>query len=194
MAIYNAWVDRVPILILAGNGLDASQAPPGHRVEPRGAGSGAAGARLPQVGRLPDVAARISRRSTVRAYKIATTPPMEPVLITADIDLQEEPIHEEDLKIPEAHALAPAQGDRAALAEAAKWLVAAEQPVIIATAGARTGGREAAGRAGRGAAGAGRGPGRAHEFPDDASAWPQRGAARAGARGRRGAAARGGDP
>jgi thiamine pyrophosphate-dependent acetolactate synthase large subunit-like protein len=28
--------------------------------------------------------------STVRAFKIATTPPMEPVLVTADIDLQED--------------------------------------------------------------------------------------------------------
>src|SRR5204863_6982432 len=28
MAIYNAWVDRVPILILAGNGLDATKRRP----------------------------------------------------------------------------------------------------------------------------------------------------------------------
>ena len=69
--------------------------------------------------------------SAVRAYKIATTPPMEPVLITCDIDLQEHPVHEEDLRIPKLARSRPPQGDRAALAEAAKWLVAAEQPLII---------------------------------------------------------------
>ena len=51
--------------------------------------------------------------STVRAYKIATTPPMEPVLITADIDLQEEAIHEENLRIPKLTRSRPPQGDRA---------------------------------------------------------------------------------
>jgi thiamine pyrophosphate-dependent acetolactate synthase large subunit-like protein len=56
---------------------------------------------------------------------------MEPVLITADIDLQESAIHEDDLKIPRLSRSRPAQGDRAALAEAAKWLVGATNPVII---------------------------------------------------------------
>ncbi len=39
--------------------------------------------------------------STVRAYKIAMTPPMEPVLVMADIDLQEDAIHDTALKIPQ---------------------------------------------------------------------------------------------
>ena len=29
MAIYNAWVDRVPVMIFAGNGIDASKRRPG---------------------------------------------------------------------------------------------------------------------------------------------------------------------
>jgi hypothetical protein len=29
MAIYNAWVDRVPIMLFAGNGLDATKRRPG---------------------------------------------------------------------------------------------------------------------------------------------------------------------
>jgi thiamine pyrophosphate-dependent acetolactate synthase large subunit-like protein len=76
--------------------------------------------------------------STVRAFKIATTPPMEPVLVTADIDLQEDPIHEENPRIPKVTRSRPPVGDRAALAEAAKWLVGAEHPVIIADRMART--------------------------------------------------------
>ncbi|MEO5676569.1 MAG: thiamine pyrophosphate-dependent enzyme, partial [Usitatibacter sp.] len=69
--------------------------------------------------------------SMVRAYRISLTPPMEPVLINADIDLQEEGIHQSNLTIPKFARPRPPQGDRAALAEAAKWLVDAENPVII---------------------------------------------------------------
>jgi len=75
--------------------------------------------------------------STVRAYKIATTPPMEPVLIMADIDLQEEPVRDGDLVIPKLAHSRPAQGDRAALVEAAKLLVNASNPLIIADRCAR---------------------------------------------------------
>jgi len=75
--------------------------------------------------------------STLRAYKIALTPPCEPVLIAADIDLQEDPIHETDLKIPKLSLSRPAQGDRAALAEAARLLANAANPVIIADRMAR---------------------------------------------------------
>jgi len=67
----------------------------------------------------------------VRAYKIATTPPMEPVVINCDIELQEQPAQHE-VRIPKLTRSRPPQGERAALAEAAKWLAAAEHPVIIA--------------------------------------------------------------
>ena len=131
MAIYNAWVDRVPIMLFAGNGLDATSRRPGtewnHAVQD-------AGALVRDFVKWDDSPASLQHfaESTVRAYKIATTPPYEPVLITADIDLQESAIHEEDLKIPKLARSRPPQGDRAALAEAAKWLVGAEHPVIIA--------------------------------------------------------------
>src|SRR4051812_27403951 len=130
MAIYNAWVDRVPILLMAGNGLDAMSRRPGtewnHSVQD-------AAALVRDFVKWDDcpTSLRHFAESTVRAYKIATTPPYEPVLITADIDLQEAAIHEEGLKIPRLSRSRPPQGDRAALAEAAKWLVAAEHPVII---------------------------------------------------------------
>src|SRR5258706_2470311 len=62
---------------------------------------------------------------------------MEPVMIGVDIDLQEDENHEEELRIPKLARSRPAQGDRAALAEAAKWLVAAESRVIIADRCAR---------------------------------------------------------
>ena len=137
MAIYNAWVDRVPIVMFCGNGLDITKRRPGtewnHSVQ-----DPALIAR--DFLKWDDYPMSLQHfaESTVRAYKIATTPPMEPVLLTADMDLQEEPIREGRLSIPKlAHSI-PAQGEQAALAEAAKWLVEAKNPVIIADRCART--------------------------------------------------------
>jgi thiamine pyrophosphate-dependent acetolactate synthase large subunit-like protein len=137
MAIYNAWVDRVPVVMFAGNGLDITKRRPGtewnHSVQ-----DPALIAR--DFLKWDDYPMSLQHfaESTVRAYKIATTPPMEPVLVTADIDLQEEAAHGDKLSIPKlAHSI-PAQGERGALAEAAKWLVEATHPVIIADRCART--------------------------------------------------------
>ena len=137
MAIYNAWVDRVPIVMFAGNGLDITKRRPGtewnHSVQ-----DPALIAR--DFLKWDDYPMSLQHfaESTVRAYKIATTPPMEPVLVTADIDLQEEPAEEGRFTMPKLAQSIPPQGDRGALAEAAKWLVQARHPVIIADRCART--------------------------------------------------------
>jgi acetolactate synthase-1/2/3 large subunit len=131
MAIYNAWVDRAPVMIFTGNGLDASKRRPGtewnHSVQDPAL-------LVRDFVKWDDYPMSLQHfaESTVRAYKIAMTPPMEPVLINADMDLQEEAIHEENLRIPKLSRSRPPQGERAALAEAAKWLVAAHNPVIVA--------------------------------------------------------------
>ena len=131
MAIYNAWCDRVPVVMFAGNGLDANKRRPGtewnHSVQD-------VAAMVRDFVKWDDYPASLQHfaESTVRAYKIAMTPPMEPVLISADIDLQEDAIHDDALKIPKLTLSKPSQGDRNALAEAARMLVNAEAPVIIA--------------------------------------------------------------
>ena len=136
MAIYNAWVDRVPVLMIAGNGADANTRRPGtewnHSVQD-------AAAMVRDYVKWDDAPASLQHfaESTVRAYKIATTPPMEPVLVMADIDLQEDAIHDPQPKIPKLSRSIPPQGDSAALAEAAKWLVEAKFPVIVADRMAR---------------------------------------------------------
>jgi acetolactate synthase I/II/III large subunit len=136
MGIYNAWCDRVPIYIIAGNGLDANKRRPGtewnHSVQD-------AALMVRDYVKWDDYPMSLQHfaESAVRAYKIATTPPCEPVMIIADIDLQEDAIHSEGLKIPKLAQSRPPQGDRAALAEAAKWLANAESPVIIADRMAR---------------------------------------------------------
>jgi thiamine pyrophosphate-dependent acetolactate synthase large subunit-like protein len=136
MAIYNAWCDRVPIIIFSGNGVDANKRRPGtewnHSVQD-------VALTVRDYLKWDDYPGSLQHfaESTVRAYKIATTPPCEPVMLVADIDMQEDPIHDTDLKIPKLALSRPAQGDRAALAEAAKLLVNSANPVIIADRMAR---------------------------------------------------------
>ena len=77
--------------------------------------------------------------SAVRAYKIATTPPMGPVFLALDAELQENPIPDgESLHIPKLGPVVPPQGESGALAEAAKMLVEAQTPLIICDRMART--------------------------------------------------------
>jgi benzoylformate decarboxylase/acetolactate synthase-1/2/3 large subunit len=136
MAIYNAWVDRVPLMLFTGNGLDATQRRPGtewnHAVQDPAL-------LVRDFVKWDDSPASLQHfaESAVRAYKIATTPPMEPVLVNADIELQERAVGEEQPTIPKLARSRPAQGERGALAEAARWLASAEQPVIIADRCAR---------------------------------------------------------
>jgi thiamine pyrophosphate-dependent acetolactate synthase large subunit-like protein len=76
--------------------------------------------------------------STVRAYKISMTPPMAPVMIVADSELQEHPLEGAKPRIPKLTLTTPPQGDSGAVAEAARLLVAAQNPVIVADRLART--------------------------------------------------------
>jgi acetolactate synthase I/II/III large subunit len=137
MAIYNAWVDRVPVIMFAGNGMDANKRRPGtewnHSVQD-------AAAMVRDYIKWDDNPASLQHfaESSVRAYKIAMTPPMEPVLVMADIDLQEDENHETDLVIPKLSRSIPPMGDSAALAEAAQWLAGAKFPVIVADRMARS--------------------------------------------------------
>jgi len=79
--------------------------------------------------------------SAVRAYKIAMTPAMGPVVLVADGALQDEPVSDADrrsLRVPKLGLATPPAADPAAIAEAARMLVAAQNPVIIAGRVART--------------------------------------------------------
>ncbi|MBI4464547.1 MAG: thiamine pyrophosphate-binding protein [Acidobacteria bacterium] len=138
MAIYNAYCDRVPVYLILGNTLDATMRRPGvewaHSVQD-------AVAMVRDYVKWDDLPISLPHfaESAVRAYKIAMTPPMLPVVLVADSDLQEGPIPEGSrLRIPKLTLAAPPQGDSGAVAEAAQLLVAAENPVLIADRAART--------------------------------------------------------
>src|SRR5712691_2587781 len=140
MAIYNAYCDRVPVYILAGNSIDATMRRPGvewdHSVQD-------AAAMVRDYTKWDDLPASLPHfaESAVRAYKIAMTPPMMPVLVIIDGGLQEDPISPEvkaRLRVPKLTLTSPPQGDSAAVAETARLLVSAENPVIIADRVART--------------------------------------------------------
>src|ERR1700727_1822008 len=86
------------------------------------------------------VSAEHFAQSFVRMYKIATTPPYGPVMMSLDGVLQNEPVRDrgEPLYIPKFFAAAPPQGDMGAVKEAARLLANAEHPVIVVDRAART--------------------------------------------------------
>ncbi len=138
MGIYNAWCDRVPMLVFAGNGIDAETRRPGvewiHSAQDPVA-------LVREFVKWDDQPASLQHfaESTVRAYKYTMTAPMEPVVVCVDMDLQENAIeHAAKLRIPKITRLAQPQGDTAALREAAKLLVAADKPVILADRAVRS--------------------------------------------------------
>ncbi len=136
MAVYNAWCDRAPIIILAGNTLDASirrNVEWIHSMQDPGA-------MLRDCTKWDDQPRSMQHftESLVRAYRIAMTPPMGPVLISIDSELQEEHVGTHAPSIPTLNTIAPAQGDFGALKQAAEWLVNADTPVLVADRAART--------------------------------------------------------
>ena len=129
MAIYNAWCDRVPVIVVGGNDLDASMRPPG---VPTFHSAQDINALVRDFTKWDDTPVSLQHfaQSIVRAYKIAMTPPYGPVVISLDAGLQQEPIKRngEKLYIPRYAPTSPPQGEMGAVREAAKLLADAEQP------------------------------------------------------------------
>jgi acetolactate synthase-1/2/3 large subunit len=138
MALYNAWCDRVPVYVMIGNILEADKRALGvewahSAIDPA--------AIVRDFVKWDDQPSSLQHfaESAVRAYKVAMTPPMAPVLLSLDAELQENPIADpEGLTIPKLAKIAMPQGDPGAVSETAKLLVAAQNPVLIADRMART--------------------------------------------------------
>jgi acetolactate synthase I/II/III large subunit len=133
MAIFNAYIDRVPIMVLGGTGPMNTK-----RRRPRIDWIHTALVQGNQVrdyvkwddqpyslADVPD--------SFIRGYRIATTEPMAPVYINYDADIQEDSLTSV-LDIPDVSRYAPpapVQANPEALRRAAQLLVNAQTPLII---------------------------------------------------------------
>jgi acetolactate synthase-1/2/3 large subunit len=139
MAIYNAYCDRVPVYVVIGNNLDATKRDSGYGEWPHSVQDAAAMVRDYVKWDDTPISLQHFAESAVRAYKVAMTPPMSPVLLVADSELQENPIAEDAaLHIPKLTLAAPPQGDSGSVAEAARLLVQAQNPLIVVDRYART--------------------------------------------------------
>jgi len=134
MAIYNAWCDRTPILVMGGTGpVDSSKRRPwidwihtalvqGNLIrdfvkwddQPGGLGA------------IPS--------AVMRGYRIAMTEPKGPVYLCFDVE-QQEALLDREIQLPDPKRYlppAPLQADKEAIAQAARLLSEAQQPVILA--------------------------------------------------------------
>jgi acetolactate synthase-1/2/3 large subunit len=137
MAIYNAYADRVPMMVLVGNIADEATRRPG----------------VEWFHTATDVAAIVRGyikydsspaslqsfgEELMKAHSMCLTPPNEPVVVMVDADLAEMPVGEKPLALPKFVPVRPPVADPAALADVAKLLVNAQTPVIVADRVGRT--------------------------------------------------------
>src|SRR5216117_1732148 len=99
MAIYNAYADRVPIFLVIGNHMDAAVRPAGvnwyHSAQDMAA-------MIRDYTKWDDNPASLGAmaNSSIRAYRMMMTPPMGPVAIVIDSDMQEKPMPGPRPRIP----------------------------------------------------------------------------------------------
>src|SRR5580704_3142622 len=138
MAVYNAYCDQVPNILILGNISNAAERRGAvewlHSVQD-------AAAMIREFTKWDDNPASLQHfgESAVRAYQLSMTPPTMPVVLVADGSLQENAIPADaNLRVPKYVVPSPPAGDQSTVNEVAKMLVAAENPVIVTSRSART--------------------------------------------------------
>lgn len=138
MGIYNAWCDRVPMMVLAGNMADAAKRRPGVEWYHTAQDLGALVRDYTKWDDYP-MSLQAYAESFMRAYTMSVTSPMEPVLMVLDAELQEQPIADpRDIRVPPLREPSPPVGSPDALAAAASLMCNAKAPVIVADRAVRT--------------------------------------------------------
>jgi acetolactate synthase-1/2/3 large subunit len=140
MAIYNAYADRVPMLIISGNIPNAAARRPNVEWNHSALDQNAMVRDFVKWDAQP-TSLQSTAEALVQAYDLATIAPMGPTLVTLDADLQEEGLPAEEeahLRIPRLRPRGHPQADASGLAEAARMLAAAENPVIYVNRYGRT--------------------------------------------------------
>lgn len=136
MSIFNAWCDRVPVILFGGTGpMDVAKRRPWidwiHTALVQGN-------LIRDFVKWDDQPATLDSLpdSILRAYRLAVTEPAGPVYVCFDGALQEDPIPEgKTVEMPDVDQFAagsPPAPDPAALTELAKAIKAAKWPVILA--------------------------------------------------------------
>jgi acetolactate synthase I/II/III large subunit len=135
MAIFNAWCDRVPVLLLGGTGpMDSSRRRPWiewiHTALVQGNHVRDFVKWDDQPASAPDVV-----ESILRAYRLMAAEPTGPVYVCLDAALQEDPLPK-GVTLPTDPERwiqqAPVQADPDGLRTAARWLSESRRPVILA--------------------------------------------------------------
>jgi len=139
MAIFNAWCDRAPVLVLGATGpMDSTRRRPWiewiHTARDQGA-------LIRNFTKWDDQPASVTsaQESILRAWLIANTAPKGPVYVNFDLALQEDEITE----LPPAPTVArfappePPQPPMLILQQTAELLVGAKRPLILAGRGSR---------------------------------------------------------
>jgi len=140
MAIYTAWLDRTPLLVMGGTGPMA--------VETRRPWIDWIHTALVQGNAIRDYVKWDDQpaslqgivESFIRGYRIATTEPQGPIYLCWDAALQEQRL-DSPVAIPDINRYAPpsvAQADPSTLTKAARWLIESANPVILADYVGRT--------------------------------------------------------
>jgi thiamine pyrophosphate-dependent acetolactate synthase large subunit-like protein len=134
MTIYDAWCDRVPVLILGGTGpLDATRRRPWIDWIHTANVQGNLVRDFTKWDDQPGSVAAIPE-SLLRAYRLAVTEPAGPVYVCFDVALQEQRL-ESPVELPDVARFRPAARqapDPAALRQLADLLVQAELPLALA--------------------------------------------------------------
>ncbi len=133
MAIFNAWCDRQPMLVLGATGpLDAASRRPWIDWVHTAQDQGALIRNFVKWDDQPGSVAAIPE-AMLRAWQQTATPPRGPVYVCLDAGLQEQALAEQpDLPDPARFVpAAPARPDAAALAAAVRLLATAQRPLIL---------------------------------------------------------------
>ncbi|MFC1957437.1 thiamine pyrophosphate-binding protein [Chloroflexota bacterium] len=133
MAIYNAWLDEAPILVVGATGpVDSEKRRPWIEWIHTALIQGSVVRDYTKWDDQPGSIAGVPD-SFIRAYQIATTDPQGPVYICLDVGLQEEKLTNE-VPLPTMERYSnptPPQVDKATIDRVANLLVGATNPVVI---------------------------------------------------------------
>src|SRR3990172_9485891 len=135
MAIYNAWCDRLPVIVLGGTGPTDTA----HR-RPRIDWVHTAlvqGNLVRDFVKWDDQPGSVEAvpEAFIRAYRLATTDPMGPVYLCWDSEVQEKKLNGDGVDVPSLDrypAPLPMQAPEEGFEKTIRWLLEAKTPVIIA--------------------------------------------------------------